>query len=386
MNAAWALVALPLATLAMTVVNLATWRRGRPGERFDGAVSVLVPARNEATRIGDCLTAIAASEHPIAEILVYDDESTDDTRAIVATHAARDPRIRLVATVPLPDGWIGKAHGCERLARASRGDVLVFLDADVRLAPAGLGRLASIFADGACSVVTAVPRQEMGSFVERLLLPLLLVTYLSWLPLELVARTDDPRVVAANGQIVGLRRAALERLGYFHCVAREVVDDVALCRAAKRAGLRVAFVDGAAMATCRMYASGSALWEGFSKNIAEGVGGAGGVAVAIALYLAAFLAPWIALLAAMPSALRGDQPTAALPAVVAVSANLVQRGLIALRYRQPASSVVWHPLAIGALIVLALRSLGWSLRGRVRWSGRVYAARSERAAPSEVGT
>lgn len=376
LNAAWALAVLPAATLAMTLVNLATWRRpGRGSAGPHDTVSVLVPARNEAARIGPCLDAIAASTPPVDEILVYDDESTDETGEIVASRAARDGRIRLVPTEPLPEGWVGKSHACERLSRAATCDVLVFLDADVRVAREGIAGLTGVLQDGATSLVTAVPRQEMGTLTERVLLPLLLVTYLSWLPLELVARSKDPRIVAANGQVLALRRSALAPLEHFRCVASEVVDDVALCRAAKAVGLRVAFVDGTEMATCRMYTSGRALWDGFSKNIAEGVGGAAGVALAVLLYVAAFFAPWAVLVAA---AVGMAPPVLAGPALAGVVANVVQRAIIALRFRQPILGVAAHPVAIAALVVLALRSLGWSLRGRVRWSGRVYAARSER--------
>jgi hypothetical protein len=375
MNAAWALAVLPVAALSTTLVNLATWRRGDPRGRFEGAVSVLVPARNEAPRIGACLDSIARSSARIDEILVYDDESTDGTPDVVRDRASADPRIRLVPTRPLPEGWVGKAHACEQLSRAARGDVVVFVDADVRLEPEGLARLASCFTAPDASVVTAVPGQEMRTFVERLLMPLLLLTYVSWLPLELVARTRDPRVVAANGQILGLRREALSTLGHFRCVASEVVDDVALCRAAKVAGLRVAFVDGTRMATCRMYESGGALWEGFSKNVAEGLGGAAGVALAIAVYLLAFLAPWGLLAAAQ---LELVAPAWTTPALVAASANLAQRVVVALRYRQAWLGVLLHPFAIVAWVALALRSLSWTLRGRVRWSGRVYRERAAR--------
>jgi len=384
---AWALAALPVATLLMTAVNLATWRRGRATGVTDAMsstavsgvterVSVLIPARNEAPRISACLAAIARSHHPIDEILVYDDESTDDTRAIVESLAASDRRIRLIATRPLPPGWVGKAHGCDRLARSASGDILLFVDADVRLSAEGLDRLVSLLAKPRCSVVTAVPRQEMGGLVERLLLPLLMVTYLSWLPLELVARSRDSRVVAANGQLLAMRRVDVATMGYFERVASEVVDDVAFCRAAKESGLRVAFADGTEMATCRMYDSARAVWEGFSKNIAEGVGGVGGTVVAIALYIATFLLAWVVLPLAWWRLGAGDPLTVA--ASVGVGANILQRGAIALRYRQPFAIVLAHPLAIIGLIALAIRSLGWSLRGELHWSGRAYAGRVER--------
>lgn len=376
MMLAWSIVLLPGVTLGLTALNLATWRRGETGARFPGSVSVLIPARNEAPRIATCLASIQASRHPVGEILVYDDESTDDTRAIVLEHASRDPRIRIIESEPLPPGWVGKAHACDRLGRAASGDMHLYVDADVVLTETAIERVASIFASPRCSVVTAVPAQRTVTFVERLMMPLLMLTYVSWLPLELVLRTRDPRVVAANGQILAVRGEDARRLGYFQGVAHEVVDDVAYCRAAKRAGLRVAFVDGAEMARCRMYESGASLWDGFSKNIAEGVGGPFGLVIALSLYIGAFLLPWLVL----GSLLGGASGSTALlyASSAGVGANLLQRSALAARYRQSMWGVALHPVAIIGFIALSLRSLWWTLRGELRWSGRAYAGRAAR--------
>src|SRR5690606_29172545 len=133
-------------------------------------------------------------------------------------------------------------------------------------------------------VVTGVPEQRMETFVERLVMPLLVMTYTSWLPLTLVTASRDERLVAANGQLLALRRAHLEALGGFSTVAHEIVDDVAFCRLAKRRGQRVIFADGSRMARCRMYESAGALWRGFSKNVYEGLGSPLTLLVAVMLH------------------------------------------------------------------------------------------------------
>ncbi len=367
----WLVAAAPLAACGLTVVNAATWRRGTPGRSYDGTVSVLIPARNEAQRLPAALRSIAASRHPLHEIVVYDDGSTDETPAVLQALAREIPRLRVLrGEGTLPVGWVGKPHACDRLARSATGDVLVFVDADVCLAADGLERLASV--GHTADVVTAVPRQVTVSLLERLVVPFLLLSYVSWLPLELVARTRDPRVVAANGQVLAMRRRALEDLGGFGVVRGEIVDDVALCRAAKEAGLRVAFVDGTHIASCRMYGSGRAVWDGFSKNIHEGVGGSVALGFVVALYVAAFVAPWMALGAAAFGAFALG------PAAAAAGANVLQRTLLAWRWRQSAWGVVHH--AAGALVVIAIaiNSLCWSLRGDIRWAGRSYGARAVR--------
>lgn len=373
-GAAGLLLVAPAAAFLMTAFNAATWRRGRPDAYFGGRVSVLVPARNEAKRLPATLRAIAASAHPVHEIVVYDDGSTDDSGAVLATLREEIPALRVLSGTELPAGWVGKPHACARLAEAATGDVLVFVDADVRLAPDGLARLASIHESGV-DLVTAVPKQVTRSPVEALVVPFLLLSYLSWLPLELVARTRDERVVAANGQLLSIDRRALLGLGGFEVVRDEIVDDVALARQAKRAGLRVAIADGTAMASCRMYESGRAVWEGFSKNIHEGVGGSRALVGVVALYILSFILPWLALAAS------AWYPTLFLPAVCGVAANVAQRTLLAAHWRQSWWGLVHHSAGAMAVIAIAFNSLIWSARGEIRWAGRRYAARSLRQLP-----
>lgn len=372
----WSLAAIPALAFAMTAVNAATWRRGRVGPKLGRRVSVLIPARNEGPRIAQCVRAIAASRQPVLEIICFDDDSTDETPRVLAELQKEIPALRVVRGRGLPSGWVGKPHACERLYREATTDVLVFVDADVTLAPQGLERLLSAIDDGA-DVVTAVPWQRCVTPVERWVVPFLLLSYVSWLPLELVGRTKDDRVVAANGQLLAVRRPVLERLGGFRCVAREIVDDVAFCRQAKRQGAKVVFLDGTAMASCRMYRTAREVWAGFSKNMHEGVGGSLALAAVVLTYAAAFVAPWLALALGITVL-----PALFLPAAVAVASNLGQRLLLWLRWGQSPGGLFSHPLGALLVIVIALNSLRWSLRGAIHWAGRSYAASHARKGPA----
>lgn len=371
----WALAlfaAPPCLPLAMSLINIITWSRGRVGARFEGSVSVLVPARNEAANIEACIRAIAASTHPVAEILVYDDQSTDRTGEIV--DALEIDHLAKVSGTSVPAGWVGKPHACHQLARRARGDLLLFVDADTRLRPEAVERVVSLLEDQAAGVVTAVPHQEMQSWGERLLIPLLLLTYTSWFPLALVAKSRDPRLLAANGQLLAVRRDTYDRLGGFEAVGQEIVDDVAFCRHAKTRGERVVFADGTHIASCRMYRSFGALWKGFSKNIYEGIGGTlFALVFTIVLYAGIFVAPYVALVAALAGA-----PHLLVPAAIGVTANLLVRGLLVARYRHPRTGLLLHPFAVIGLLAMAVNSFWWSRRGRLEWAGRSYAARRDR--------
>jgi len=372
------LLAVPaLASLGITLTNLFTWPQGRAGTGRGERVSVLIPARDEEATIEGAVRAALAGDPPLHEVVVCDDGSTDDTARILDRLRAAHPRLRVVGAPPLPPGWVGKPHACQVLGGATTADVLVFVDADTRLSPDGIARVLDLFSRYGADVVTAMPRQVMGSFAERLLLPLLPLTYTSWLPLALVWWSRDPRFVAANGQVMALSRRAFDALGGFTAVRAEVVDDVALCRRAKEAGLRVVFADGREIASCRMYRSATEIWRGFSKNICEGLGGSAlAVLGVVGLYLSAFVLPYAALLAAI-----GGASALWVPAAVGVGANLASRSALAVRFDHTAASVLLHPLAVLVLAAIALNSVRWARRDAIRWRGRVYPRRSRREVP-----
>jgi chlorobactene glucosyltransferase len=173
-----------------------------------------------------------------------------------------------------------------------------------------------------------------------------------------------------------VRRDAYRALGGWAAARGEVVDDMAFGRAAKRAGLRVVFADGHRMASSRMYRGFQELWEGFSKNLYEGIGGSpGALALIVALHAWVFLLPYAALVAALLGA-----SALLVPAVAGVAANVLIRAALAARFRQPWEGVLLHPLSVLALLAIALNSFRWARGNRIRWRGRVYAARAARVA------
>lgn len=377
-----------LLALGLVAFNALFWTRGRAlpeaASVAPGGVSVLIPARDEVANIERCVRAADAASGPITEIVVYDDDSTDGTAEALSVLTAEVPRLRVIHGDGLPAGWVGKPYALHRLSEAASGEVLLNIDADVTLRADGLLRMLSLLGSPEqvpggldAALVTAVPRQRTGSLVERSMIPLLHLSYVAWLPMPLIHRTGDPRVLAANGQLLLVRRSALAAVGGWAGVRAALVDDMALCREMKRSGRRVVFADGDQMADCRMYTDGTSLWRGFSKNFYEGIGGHPlGLIIVMALHLLIFVAPYVVLPIA---ALRGDTPLVA-AAAVGVAANVTLRLIMAARHGHSLLSVLVHPLAVLAMMGVLLDSYRCSRRGDIRWRGRSYAARAQREA------
>jgi glycosyltransferase involved in cell wall biosynthesis len=371
---------LPTFVVGLALFNLLVWPRGEESD-IEAEVSVLIPARDEASVIEECIRRIFDGGVDLAEVIVYDDRSSDGTSEILAELAEEFDALEVVDGEPLPDGWVGKPHACHRLVEHASGELLVFVDADTFVEPGGLARLLSLAESGPAdkpAMVSAVPRQIVESFGERLVVPLLHVTYTSWLPLPLVWRSSDPRFVAANGQLMCLRREALADVGGFRAICDAVVDDVELAKRFKHAGETVVFADGYHMARCRMYESFAEVWEGFSKNMYEGLGSRTSLlALAVGLYVGTFIMPYLALGA---WAVGFGGATLGLAAAVGVGANLVLRTAHVLAHGHPVEGILLHPIGVAAVVAIALNSARWHRNGQVQWAGRSYSARADRKA------
>jgi glycosyltransferase involved in cell wall biosynthesis len=231
----------------------------------DARVAVLLPVRDEAHRVTPCLESLLAQDGD-PRVIVLDDGSTDGTRQLVE-EIAQDRAIVLNGA-PLPEGWLGKPHACRQLADAA-GDAefLVFVDADVVLAPDAVRRAVALAQESQVDLLSPYPRIAANTVGERLVQPLLQWSWLTFLPLRAMERLRNPSLAAAGGQFLVVRAAAYRRAGGHAAVRGEVLEDIALARAVKRSGGRIALADGSRLATCRMYTSWSELVEGYSKSL-----------------------------------------------------------------------------------------------------------------------
>ena len=303
------------------------------------SLSVLVPARDEAGRIGHCLTSMRAQVGvDIVEIVVLDDRSSDGTAQVVRRHLD-DTRVRLVT---------------------ASGDVMVFVDADVVLDPGALARVATALAAGDVDAVSPYPRQVSVSWAERIVQPLLQWSWATLLPLRAAETSDRTSLVAANGQLLAITRSAYDACGGHQAIRGEVLDDVALFRALKRVGRRGALADGTDVASCHMYDGWTELRDGYGKSLWAATGSPARAAAIAGVLSAAYVLPPLAML------LRGSRVGA-----FGYAAAVGGRALVAHR----TGGRVWpdsllHPASIATFDYLLARSWLGRIRGRLTWKGR----------------
>jgi len=345
--------ALAAAGAVHAAINARSLRRPRLGAPAADGVSVLIPARDEAAGIADCVRSIG----PVGELLVLDDQSRDGTADRASTAGAR-----VIAGSAPPPGWLGKPWACAQLAAAAHGDVLVFVDADVRLTPGAVAAAVDLLVRSGLDVVCPFPQQVAGGLPERLVQPLLQWSWLTTLPLPLAERSPRPSLTAACGQFLVIRRRALERAGGFAGVRGQVLDDLALVRAVKARGGRGGVVDGTELARCRMYAGWVELRAGYGKSLWAAFGPPPRAAAVLGLLGLAYVVP--------PVAALGGSRVGAAGYAAAVASRVVAARRTGGRAWPDALA---HPVSVALLGYLTAASHRDRRRGALRWKGRPVA-------------
>lgn len=350
-----------------------------PGTGPPMPVTVLIPARNESASLGGLLGDLerTATDGPAARVVVLDDASEDDTAEI----ARRSAGVELVEVPDLPRGWAGKCWACDRgveavsnsAGRSSSGarddDLLVFLDADVRLRSDALECLDAEHrrAGGLVSVqpwhVTERPYEQLSALFNVIAL------------MGTGAGSASPK--GAFGPVLVTSRRDYRAVGGHAAVRGEIVEDLALAANYRAAGLPVTVSTGGERIRFRMYPTGIGdLIDGWTKNFALGAG-------ATSVPRLAAIVCWIAAMGSAAAALvehTGDLAAWSV-AVVAYLSFVVQ---LLVMFRQVGRfglvSALAYPLLLVAFVGVFGRSL-WRthVRRSVSWRGRTIAVSSRRS-------
>lgn len=215
-------------------------------------LTIIIPARNEAHRIFDCVASIISQDYPNLRLLVVDDRSDDGTAACVERARAGDERVTVRRIDQLPEGWNGKSHAAWRGAKLADTEWILFLDADCRLESGGLASAVNFALEAKADLLSLWPRDGSEGFWERLLVPLCGAMIVIWYG-RANSKEKRTKRAFANGQFLLIRRAAYTLIGGHEAVKEALVEDIPLARIARDHGLSVHSAIGTDICCVRMY-------------------------------------------------------------------------------------------------------------------------------------
>ena len=347
---------LPLILLTIAAVNFLQIRTPNRTSELLGSVGVIVPMRNEAENIEGLVATLAAQEGSF-HFYLLDDNSEDQTYELLHRFTAGDSRFTVLKGAALDDKWIGKTWALQQLFEESKEEVLVSLDADVRLSNDALNKAVTTLHEAQLDFVSPYPRQIAKSFPERLIQPLLQWSWLTTVPLRYAESSGQKSMAVANGQFFVVRRSALKSIGGYHNVKHAVIDDVFLARELIKSGSSGTVINGSAIAETHMYNSWNEIEAGYGKSLNKAFGSiAGAVFVVVFLFMTS-IAPLIVGLLGNTFGWLG------------FAAIVGTRVLSAIKSRGNVLDSVLHPISVVALIYLIVYS--YLMRGNIQWKGRI---------------
>ena len=331
-------------------------------------VSAIVPARNEEATIAEAVESLAAQPE-IEEILVINDQSTDATPAILRELSARYAQLRVLEAKEQPPGWVGKNHAAWLGASQASGQWLLFTDADGVHLPGSTAQALQDARENGAGLVSYSPQQETRTWWEKALVPFVYTRLAHRFSYDEVSDPESP-AAAASGQYLLITREDYSRIGGHAAVAGEVLEDVALARLAKQAGVRLYFAPGSGIMRVRMYRTFAAMWEGWAKNLYPLMGGTSR-SVGQELFRVVPWMPMLLLPLTLLHLILGVLGVALLAGRHAAYAAELRRN------RFPAGLALYYLPGV-ALYAASLLNSEWRYaRGSVAWKGREYRVRHE---------
>ena len=351
-----------LITTTITVYNFCTAPRIR-NQSYPlvqkPLISILIPARNEEKNIAETLRALLQQSYTNYEVILLDDHSEDDTYELAEEIAGTTEKVTLVRGKPLPPGWLGKNWACFQLTEYARGEVYLFIDADVHLSNRALEAALHTMHEHTVVMLSCFPTQNIGSTGAWLIVPLMNWLLLSLLPLKLVTASSYPSLAAANGQFMLCSKKPYDAIGGHEAVADQVVEDMELARRFKRSNYPIMTAVSYGALNCRMYGGFIDAFKGFSKNFFPGFSVSPLIFLCILTGLiTVFFTPFIFVI------FRAYYLWLVL--LIIIGRVIVSR----ISSQNPLINVILHPLQMLCMVLTGANSLYWTLTGKTVWKGR----------------
>ena len=249
------------------------WRFTYGPEILDGPlVSVLIPVRNEEKNIERCLNSLRNQLYKNFEILVINDNSTDNSGKILERIAREDSRIKIFNGKTLPDDWYGKPFALHQLSAHAKGDILLFTDADTIHSPASISWAVTNMERLNADMISGYIGQVFMTFGEVITVPLMFFLTGFVIPLFLNRFTKSSRFSAAIGQYIAIRHEVFNAIGGCKTFKKKTSEDIYMSRYVKRMGYSTRFLNITEHVKCRMYNGYRGAIEGIGKNVFDFLG------------------------------------------------------------------------------------------------------------------
>jgi len=334
-------------------------------------ISVLVPARNEEENIKKCIVSLTKQDYKNIEILVLDDNSTDNTANIIRRLSKKYSNIKFYKGEHLRKGWLGKSFACHQLSKHARGKYMIFTDADTLHFPDSISSAVACLERYKVDALSVFPMQIMVTMHERMMVPFGNYIILALFPLYLMRKVKNAMFCTAIGQFMMFKSEVYRKIGGHKSIKGKVLEDVKISKHVKRSGYKFMIFDGRSNLYCRMYRSFRDVVRGYSRvlfaafdyNIFM-------MSMAIFLIATVFLGPFIML----PLGVVFNWSALIIEIIILqIIIILTTRIVFAIRFKCRSVDILLHPVAMLYLLFIAVKSiLDIRYGDGMRWKGRVY--------------
>ena len=367
------LIAIALFTVLTGIANF-FWLKKLPENKLlntKDLISILIPARNEEDIIESTIRSILKQNYQNFELIILNDNSTDQTKNIVEKLSMKNSQINLIDGAKLPQGWLGKNWACHQLSKQSKGKYILFIDADTQIDKNTLSDALSVIKQDNIDLLSLVPDRDTILIADNAMKKIISWFIVCWLPMKLALSLNAPFLSATFGQFMLFKKSSFNNIGGFESIKDNPVDDFQLGRNIKRNKLRWTLYDGAKRISTRTYKTNKDFISGYSKNIFPAVGYSISVFVSIFLILLSFV-----LFSTIPMILYliGMEQNAEfiILSITLLILLILSWTIVTIRFNYSIVTPFSFPILISLILLLAARSFTDNMFYSSTWKDRKY--------------
>ena len=341
-------------------------------------VSILIPARNEEKSIIRCLKSLVEQDYKNTEILVLDDNSTDNTKNIINKYIDDNKNIKLISGENLPNGWIGKHWACEQLAKNAKGNYILFLDADTAINKEIIKTAVSQMQIQSAELITTIPRKKPRCIAEKLLFPFIDWISLAFLPIKISQKLNNSYLSATFGQFMLFKKDAYDAIGGHKKIKDNILDDINLGRMIKKHGYKWILLDGTKHVESQMYENSKDTIKGVSRSIFPALNYHISILlIAIIILILLGIAPIYIILSDFLTSTSNPINRITF-SYITFTNMIISWTIVCLKFNHNILTALIHPIIITLMILTAMHSLVSNILGSIKWKDRKISKRNIR--------